>query len=73
MKIGEHIKEVVFNQGHSAKWLADQIPCERTNVYNIFNRGDINIKLLRQISVILKHDFFKELSEETFGAGKSKK
>ena len=73
MKIGEHIKEVVFNQGHSAKWLADQIPCERTNVYNIFNRGDINIKLLRQISVILKHDFFKELSEETFGTGKSKK
>ena len=70
MKIGQHIKEVLFSQQRSAKWLAEQIPCERTNVYNIFNRGDINIKLLRQLSVILEHDFFKDLSEETFPTGK---
>ena len=70
MKIGNRIKEVLFEQRHSAKWLSERIPCERTNVYNIFNRADINVKLLRQISIILEHDFFQELSEETFGKSK---
>lgn len=65
-KIGEHIKEVLFSQHHSAQWLSEQIPCERTNVYDIFRRGDINVNLLKRISEILNYDFFKELSETTF-------
>jgi hypothetical protein len=65
-KIGNRIKTVLFSQHRSAKWLAEQIPCERTNVYDIFKRADINVNLLKQISIILKHDFFKELSEDTF-------
>lgn len=67
MKVGQRIKEVLFAQGHTAKWLSEQIPCERTNVYDIFHRSDMNVTLLAQISLILQHDFFKELSEETFG------
>lgn len=50
----------------SVVWMAQQINCERTNVYNIFAREDINTNLLRQFSKILDHDFFKELSKETF-------
>lgn len=69
-KIGEHIKEVLLSQHHSAKWLADQIPCERTNVYDIFKRTDINVNLLQRLSVILDFDFFKELSKETFPKGR---
>ena len=65
-KIGNRIKKVLFAQHRTAKWLAEQIPCERTNVYDIFKRSDININLLQQISLILKHDFFRELSEQTF-------
>jgi hypothetical protein len=65
-KIGERIKKVLFAQNHTAKWLSEQIPCERTNVYDIFKRTDINVNLLKQLCVILNHDFFKELSEETF-------
>ncbi len=65
-RIGAKIKSVLFSQHHSAKWLSEQIPCERTNVYDIFKRSDINIKLLQRISVILEYDFFKDLSEETF-------
>ena len=57
-KIGEHIKEVLLSQHHSAKWLADQIPCERTNVYDIFKRTDINVNLLQRLCVILDFDFF---------------
>ena len=50
----------------SAAWLATQIPCERTNVYNIFKRKSLDVRLLMRISVILDYDFFKDLSEEAF-------
>ena len=62
MNIGKHIEEIA--------WLATQIPCERTNVYNIFKRKSLDVRLLMRISVILGHDFFKELSEEAFPKSK---
>lgn len=67
MHVGERIKSQLFQSGHSAKWLSEQLQCERTNVYNIFKRETVDIALLREICLILKHDFFKELSEDTFG------
>ena len=66
MNIGKRIEEILRKQGKSAAWLATQIPCERTNVYNIFKRKSLDARLLLRISVILQHDFFKELSEEAF-------
>lgn len=62
-KIGEIIQEVMKRKGKSASWLAREIPCERTNVYDIFRRKDINIRLLERLSVILEHDFFEEISK----------
>ena len=64
MHVGKRIREVLDEQGRSASWLARQIPCERTNVYNIFKRKDVSVGLLKNVSVILGHDFFKELSAE---------
>lgn len=64
MHIGKRIREVLVAEGHSAPWLAEQIPCERSNVYDIFKRSTLNVDLLYDISLILKHDFFRELSEE---------
>ena len=66
MNIGKHIEEILRKQGKSASWLATQIPCERTNVYNIFKRKSLDVRLLMRISIILEYDFFKELSEEVF-------
>lgn len=66
MHIGTRIKEVMEQKHRSVLWVARQIDCERTNVYNIFARQDINTNLLRQLSLILDHDFFKELSKDTF-------
>lgn len=63
MNIGKRIKEVLYEQDRSACWLADQIPCERSNVYNIFRRESIGIDLLYTISTKLNHDFFADLSE----------
>ena len=53
-------------QGHTAKWLAEQLHCERTNVYDIFKRDDMNAELIGKISVILGHDFFEDLSRDFF-------
>jgi 4-diphosphocytidyl-2C-methyl-D-erythritol kinase len=66
MHIGERIKEIMELKHRSVVWVARQIDCERTNVYNIFARKDINTNLLRQLCIILEHDFFKELSKDTF-------
>jgi len=64
MHVGNRIREVLDEQGRSAIWLASKIPCERTNMYDIFKRKDVSVALLYKVSSILGHDFFLELSEE---------
>ncbi len=64
MHVGKRIREVLDEQGRAASWLAMKIPCERTNIYNVFRREDVSVGLLKKISRILGHDFFAELSEE---------
>ncbi|MBO6118179.1 MAG: XRE family transcriptional regulator [Bacteroidales bacterium] len=66
MHIGKHIKYIVRQKGVSVSWLADKIPCDRTNIYFIYKRSAIDTDLLQKLSKILNHDFFKDLSEETF-------
>lgn len=66
MHIGQRIKQVMAEKNLSVIAAAKVINCERTNVYNVFARKDINTNLLRKFSVLLDHDFFKELSEDTF-------
>jgi hypothetical protein len=66
MHIGKKIKEVMAERKISVISVAKQIECERTNVYNIFEREDINTGLLQKLSVVLHYDFFKDLSKETF-------
>ena len=53
-------------QGRSARWLAERIPCERTNVYNIFKRESIDLDLLSRISKILNYNFFADIADEIF-------
>jgi len=72
MHIGQRIKEVLARKHKPVTWLAKEIQCERTNVYNIFSRKEISTGLLVKISIILNHDFFKELSEDTFKGGRQK-
>lgn len=70
MNVGKEIWMELQRQGRTAKWLAAQIPCERTNVYKIFKRHDIDTDLLQRLCIILEHDFFSDLSKETFGEEK---
>ncbi len=68
MHIGQRIKEV-FDQLPKDKtimWFATQLHCDRRNVYRIFNRNNIEIQLLHRFSLILDHDFFKDLSDSLY-------
>lgn len=58
MHIGKRIKEVLREQGHNVSWLAARIPCERSNVYNIFRRCNIDAGLLYSISLVMEYNFF---------------
>lgn len=66
MHIGIRIKEVLDSKskGQTVTWFAQQLHCDRRNVYSIFSRASIDTDLLRRISIILDHDFFRDLSDE---------
>lgn len=59
--IGTLIGEELRRQRRPAAWLAQEICCDRTNVYKILRKGSIDTELLCRISVALEHDFFAEL------------
>ena len=61
--IGNKIETVLRQQGRNITWFAEQICCERTNVYSIFHRSSIDTELLLRISVVLNYDFFEEYQE----------
>lgn len=58
--IGHRIEKVLREQGRSVSWFAQQICCERTNVYSIFHRASIDTELLVRISKVLSYNFFEE-------------
>jgi len=62
--IGEKIKAVVKEQGRSVSWLAGQLNCHRVNIYDIYERQNIDTELLLRISVALRYDFFAEYTAE---------
>jgi transcriptional regulator with XRE-family HTH domain len=64
MHIGQHIKEVMRQQGTTATQLAKDICCTRPHIHRIFRKENIDIALLERISTALKYDFFHDLSEE---------
>ena len=61
--IGKLIEEEVRKQGWVIKDFADKICCTRTNVYDIFNRSKMDVSQLELISMVLKHNFFKDLAD----------
>lgn len=66
MNIGARIKARfdLEPKAHTVAWFARQLNCHRVNVYDIFRRNTIDTELLMRISVILRYDFFKDLSAQ---------
>ena len=51
------------NRGCNVTWFANQLNCDRRNVYDIFRRPTIDTQLLTQISLVLKHNFFLDIAD----------
>lgn len=58
--IGSLIGNELRRQRRPAAWLAQEICCDRTNVYKILRKGSIDTELLCRISIALNHDFFAD-------------
>lgn len=64
VNIGQRIKEELQRQERTVSWLARKLNCTRAAVYRIFDKNSIDTALLTNISQILHHNFFEELSED---------
>lgn len=60
--IGKLISDELIRQERTPAWLASKLGCDRTNAYKILKRSSIDTALLARICVVLKHDFFLDLS-----------
>ena len=58
------IKEDLQRQERTVSWLARKLNCTRAAVYRIFDKNSIDTALLTNISQVLHHNFFTELSED---------
>lgn len=66
IKMGQMVEEVfrryeLEHEGCSVTWFAEQLHCDRRNVYDIFKRYTLDTQLLTQISLVLEYNFFDDL------------
>ncbi|MDY2975195.1 MAG: hypothetical protein SOR67_05565, partial [Alloprevotella sp.] len=62
--LGKLVQEELRQQERTVVWFAKKLNCDRTNIYDIFRRSDMDTLLLRRISKILHYDFFADLSRD---------
>ena len=60
--IGQLVRQEVHDRGIRVSWFAEQLHCHRNNIYKIYEKPWIDTQMLLQISLILHHDFFNDLS-----------
>ena len=63
MHIGKLVRKQLYENGQTVVWLAKQFGCDRSKLYRIFSNSDIYCSDLWKISIIMKHNFFNDLSE----------
>jgi hypothetical protein len=60
--IGQLIKDEFDLQGRRATWLAAELNCNRSNVYSIFQRENIDVEMLIRISRVMGHNFLRDIT-----------
>lgn len=58
------INEEVRRKGMPVTKFAKEINCQRNNVYDIFNRSNMDIDLLKRISKVLGVNFFQKIADD---------
>lgn len=64
LSIGKIIEKEIRRQGISITKFAERINCRRGNLYDIFERNNIDILLLKRISKELNRNFFEDISKD---------
>lgn len=64
MHIGSIIQQKLKEQGKTVVWLASELGCHRTNVYNLFDKYSIDTQLLSRLCIIMHYNFFKLYEDE---------
>lgn len=67
--VGYMIRKELRAQGRSVAWLSRTICLERCTIYKLFERDNIDTKLLMRLSILLDHDFFADISTSMFENG----
>ena len=62
--VGSMVKQELRRQKTSVSWLSRQLNMERSGVYKMLHRRSIDISTLIQISIVLDHDFFADISNK---------
>lgn len=62
--IGKMIRKTLDEQGRKITWFAEQLNCDRTNIYKILQKQHLDAELLLRISKILNFDFFSYYSKD---------
>lgn len=61
--IGNLIHQELRRQERTVAWFARKICCTRPHAYKIFEKDNIDIKLLIIVCRVLSHDFFQDISD----------
>ncbi len=64
MHIGRILQQKLKDDGRTVVWLANELGCHRTNVYNLFDKYSIDTQLLQRISIIMHYNFFSLYEDE---------
>ena len=62
--VGKMVHDELRRQGRTVNWLAEQIYCEKSNIYKLFRRKSIDLVQLIKISEVLDHNFLRDCYEE---------
>jgi hypothetical protein len=64
LHIGEEIRKELRKQNRSIDWLADKVNIDPSNLNQQLKSSNIKTKILYDISLVLKKDFFKFFSQQ---------
>jgi len=60
--IGAIIKDKLTQERRSVSWFADQMNCDRSNMYKLLSRAHLDSNFILRASKILEYNFFKDIS-----------
>lgn len=61
--IGDSIRKVLAEKDKSVSWLAQNIPCDRSNLYRMLRKQNFDLYTLLRISKLLEYNFLDDCSK----------